>query len=297
MSGNIRIVALFLVLTAIFAAFGWLLGSLMWGEYWIYSLIFFLVLALLMNAIGYFLADRIVLWSYRVRIVNENEAPRLYRTVRRISQIYGLPMPRVGIIPTDTANAFATGRNPKKAVVAATEGILSLLNDEELDGVIAHEMGHVKDRDVLVMTVAATLAAAISFLARAFFWNMWFGGAKRGREGNGLMWIIAIIGLILVPIAALLLQLAISRGREYKADYVGATTIGKPLGLASALEKLEASNRRRPLRFGSPATANLFIVNPFSGASLMRILSTHPPIKERVKRLREMAWGKGFVTA
>jgi len=214
----------------------------------------------------------------------------VHRIVRQVSQMANLPMPRVALVPTDTPNAFATGRSPKRSVVAVTQGILRLLSEDELRGVLAHEISHVGNRDVLVMSVAATIAGAISFMARMFWWNSLFGGS-RNREGNGLAALLAVVGMVLAPVAAAFLQLAISRGREYKADRTGAKTIGDPLSLASALEKLEAANRRRPLRFGSPASQGLFIVNPFSGGGLVRIFSSHPPIQERVARLRALARG------
>src|SRR3989304_3497448 len=173
-----------------------------------------------------------------------------------------LPMPRVGLVPTDTPNALAAGRSPKRSVVAVTQGILRLLSEDELRGVLAHEISHVGNRDVLVMSVAATIAGAISVMARRFWWNSLLAG----------------VGMVLAPVAAAFLQLAISRGREYKADRTGAKTIGDPLSLASALEKLEAANRRRPLRFGSPASQGLFIVNPFSGGGLLPVFSSPPPV-------------------
>src|SRR5438093_877372 len=237
-----------------------------------------------------FASDRIVLWSYRAKLVAEAEAPGLYRVVRQVTQQANLPMPKVAIVPTETPNAFATGRNPQHAVVAVTQGILHVLTEDELRGVLAHEVSHVRNRDILVMSVAATLAGAISFMGRAFGWNMMFGGS-RSRDSNGFTVVIALIGMILAPIAALLVQLAISRSREYKADYSGAKTIGQPLVLASALEKLEVANRRRPITFGSPASQSLFIVNPFSGGAFVRIFSTHPPIQERIARLRDLAQG------
>jgi len=284
----LRTFALFGLLTVIFVFFGWILGSLWFGP--IAGMSLFLGLAVVMNVVSYFASDRIVLWSYRAKLVSESEAPSLYRIVRQVTQQANLPMPKVAIVPTQTPNAFATGRNPQHAVVAVTEGILSMLTEDELRGVLAHEVSHVRNRDILVMSVAATLAGAISFMARWFGWNMMFGGS-RDRDSNGLTIIIAVVGMILAPIAALLVQLAISRSREYKADYVGAKTIGQPLVLASALEKLEAANRRRPITFGSPASQSLFIVNPFRGGAFVRIFSTHPPIEERVERLRALAQG------
>jgi heat shock protein HtpX len=284
----LRTFALFGLLTVIFVFFGWFIGSLWLGP--VTGILLFLGLAVAMNVVSYFASDRIVLWSYRAKLVSESEAPSLYRIVRQVTQQANLPMPKVAIVPTQTPNAFATGRNPQHAVVAVTEGILQLLTEDELRGVLAHEVSHVRNRDILVMSVAATLAGAISFMARWFGWNMMFGGS-RDRESNGLTVIIAIIGMLLAPLAALLVQLAISRSREYKADYVGAKTIGQPLVLASALEKLEVANRRRPITFGSPASQSLFIVNPFRGGAFVRIFSTHPPIEERVERLRALAQG------
>jgi len=172
-----------------------------------------------------------------------------------------------------------------------TAGILTLLSEDELRGVLAHEISHVRNRDILVMSVAATLAGAISFMARMFGWNMLFGGGSRDRNGNAGTLILALVGMILAPIAAILVQLAISRSREYKADYSGAKTIGQPLALASALEKLEVANRRRPFTFGSPASQSLFIVNPFAAGAFVRMFSTHPPIQERIARLKALAQG------
>src|SRR5439155_235129 len=258
----LRTFGLFVLLTFIFVIFGWVIGSLWFGA--VTGIFLFLGLAVLMNVIAYFASDRIVLWSYRAKLVTEAEAPGLYRIVRQVTQQSNLPMPKVAIVPTQTPNAFATGRNPQHAVVAVTEGILSMLTEDELRGVLAHEVSHVRNRDILVMSVAATLAGAISFMARWFGWNMMLGGS-RDRNSNGVTVLIALIGMILAPIAALLVQLAISRSREYKADYTGAKTIGQPIALASALEKLEIANRRRPIAFGSPASQSLFIVNPFQG--------------------------------
>jgi heat shock protein HtpX len=289
MGAYLRTSGLFLLLTAIFVSLGWLVGTL-WIGAWT-GVGMFLILAVAMNAISYFASDKIVLWSYRAKVVTEAEAPGLHRIVRQVAHQASLPMPKVAIIPTQTPNAFATGRNPRHAVVAVTEGILRTLSEDELRGVLAHEVSHVGNRDILVMSVAATLAGAIAFMARWFGWNLMFGGS-RDREGNWLVFVLAIVGLVLAPIGALLVQLAISRGREYKADYAGAKTIGQPLVLASALEKLEEANRRRPLTFGSPAAQSLFIVNPFTRSGLgTRLFSTHPPMRERVQRLRDLAKG------
>ena len=214
-------------------------------------------------------------------MVQEHESPRLYRTVKRVSQMAELPMPRVAVIPTDTPNAFATGRNPDNAVVAATEGLMEMLDDDELEGVIAHEMAHVGNRDILVMTVAATIAGAIAFAARWAFFSAMFGR----RDGGSALLLVLVA--ITAPIAALLIRAAISRSREYKADATGAETIGKPWALANALEKLERGVKRKPIKHGNPASSHLFIVNPFKGG-LVGLFSSHPPTEERVLRLRKM---------
>jgi heat shock protein HtpX len=285
----LRLFVLFSALTLIFIVFGFAIGTV-WLNDWVTGAIVFLALAGIMNAVSYFLSDRIVLWSYRAKLVTEAQAPDVYRIVRQVSHQANIPMPRVAIVPSQTPNAFATGRSPKKAVVAVTEGILRILSEEELRGVLAHEVSHVGNRDILVMSVAATIAGAISFMARMFFWNTLFGGG-RSREGGGAVVILAVVGMVLAPIAALLVQLAISRSREYRADYTGAKTLGNPLPLASALEKLEVANRRRPINFGNPASQSLFIVNPFAASGFTRIFSTHPPVEKRVARLRDLARG------
>src|SRR5881628_1564471 len=275
MGAYLRTFALFVLLTGIFVVFGWAIGTVWLGNA-LGGVVTFLLLAGAMNAIAYFASDRIVLWSYRAKLVTEAEAPGLYRIVRQVTQ---------------PPNARPTGRNPQHAVVAVTQDILSLLSEDELRGVLAHEVSHVRNRDILVMSVAATLAGAISFMARMFGWNMLFGGGSRNRNGNAATLILALVGMILAPIAAILVQLAISRSREYKADYSGAKTIGQPLALASALEKLEVANKRRPFTFGSPASQSLFIVNPFAAGTFVRMFSTHPPIHERIARLKALAQG------
>ncbi len=283
MRATLRTAGLFLLLLGLFTAIGWALGTYFFDN-WILGAAIFVVLAGVMNAISYFLSDRIVLWSYRARLVEEKEAPKLFRVVRRVATHADLPMPRVAIIPTPTPNAFATGRNPQRAVVGVTEGIQRLLTDEELEGVLAHEMAHIKDRDILVMSVAATLAGAIAFMARFFWWSALFRGG--GNRGNA---VILLVIAITAPLAALLVQLAISRSREFKADDVGARTLGRPLVLARALERLEGANRRRPLQRGNPASGSLFIVNPFRGSLLARLFSTHPPMQARIERLKSLA--------
>ncbi len=289
MGARLRLFVLFASLTAIFVFFGWIIGSFLFLDP-VSGMVLFLILAAGINAISYFLSDRMVLWSYRAKFVTEAQAPELFAIVREVAQKARIPMPRVAVVPTQTPNAFATGRNPKHAVVAVTQGILGILNREELRGVLAHEVSHVRNRDILVMSVAATIAGAISYMAQIFWFNTLFGGS-RNRNGNGGEALLAIVGMILAPFAALLVQLAISRGREYKADYSGAKTVGQPLALASALQKLEAANKRRPIQFGTPASSSLFIVNPFSASTLTRLFSTHPPIGERIARLRALAQG------
>lgn len=285
MAGRARTIGLFMLLFALFAGIGWLLGGYFLQGNWILGMTLFLALAGIMNAVAYFYSDKIVLRCYRVKIVSEAEQPRAHRLVSNLALRANLPKPKIGIMKTPTPNAFATGRNPQRAVVACTTGILDLLNDEELEGVLAHELAHVKDRDILVMSVAATLAAAIAFLARTVWLSMFFG---RGRRDLNPLILLAVA--ITAPIAAILIQLAISRSREYKADYVGARTLGKPWALANALEKLEAGNRRKPLNYGNPTSASLFIVNPFRGRGFVTLFSTHPPIKERIRRLRELVF-------
>jgi heat shock protein HtpX len=214
----------------------------------------------------------------------------MHRVVRNLSQVMGIPMPRLYIIPSEAPNAFATGRNPEHAVVACTEGILDLLNERELAGVLGHELGHVKNRDILISSVAATIAGAIMMLANMARWAAMFGGHHRNdRQGGNAVGVVALLATaILAPLAAMLIQAAVSRSREYAADETGAKTCGDPLALASALKKLEAGARARPMAHAGPSTAHLFIVNPLSGRSLVTLFSTHPPIPDRVERLEKM---------
>jgi heat shock protein HtpX len=247
------------------------------------------VLAAVMNFGSYWFSDRIVLAVYRAQPVEESQAPDLYRIIRRLTTKGGLPMPRVYLIPSETSNAFATGRNPEHAAVAVTEGIMRMLDDEELEGVLAHELSHVKNRDTLTMTIAATLAGAITYLAQMAQWAAIFGGGRRDdEEGSGGGVFGALIMAILAPIAAMLIQMAISRAREFQADASGAHLAGRPWGLAKALEKLEVASKMEPMS-ATPATAHLFIVNPLRGDGLMNLFSTHPPTQERIARLRAMA--------
>ncbi len=248
-----------------------------------------LVMALVMNFVSYWFSDKMVLAMYRAQPVDEAAAPELYSMVRGLATRAQVPMPKVYIIPTDTPNAFATGRNPEHAAVAVTEGIMRILNREELEGVIAHELSHVKNRDTLIMTIAATMAGAITYLAHMAQFAAIFGGSRRDsdeRGGGGVFGALALA--ILAPIAAMLVQLAISRAREFHADATGAPIAGKPFGLASALEKLDQASKALPMD-ATPATAHLFIVNPLSGSMLRSLFSTHPSTEERVARLRAMA--------
>lgn len=260
-----------------------LIGS-HWGQN---GAILAFVLAAAMNFFSYFYSDKLALAMYRAQPVSREELPRAYEVVERMTSRLGLPMPKIYVIPADAPNAFATGRNPKHASVAVTHGILQLLNDEELEGVLAHELGHVKNRDILTSSIAATLAGAITLLARMMWWADLFGGyggGDRDRRGGGVFSTLAM--LILAPIAAMLIQLAVSRSREYEADATGAHITGNPYALASALEKLDAYSKRLPMPGGSPSTAHLFIVQPLlSRADFANLFSTHPPIPKRIERL------------
>lgn len=242
-------------------------------------------IAAAMNFFSYFYSDKIALAMYRAQPVAREQLPRAYQVVERLTQKAGIPMPKMYVIPTESPNAFATGRNPQHASVAVTHGILELLNDEELEGVLAHELGHVRNRDILTSSIAATLAGAITILARMGFWAGMFGGyggGERDREGGGLG---ALAMLILAPIAAMLIQLWVSRTREFEADASGAHLTGNPYALASALEKISTVSKRVPLP-ASPNTAHLFIVAPLlSGEMLASLFSTHPPIRARIEKL------------
>ncbi|MDA8086256.1 MAG: zinc metalloprotease HtpX [Nitrospiraceae bacterium] len=241
-----------------------------------------LIFALGMNAFAYWFSDKMVLRMYHAQEVDESTAPELYGIVRRLSTKAGLPMPKVYIIPQDQPNAFATGRNPKHAAVAATQGILRLLTPEELAGVIGHELSHVKHRDILISSVAATVAAAISYLAQMGQWALIFGGGRdRDRDESPLA---ALLMMFIAPIIAMIIQMAISRSREYSADQSGAELAGNPRFLSNALRKLDYASKRVPMG-ATPATAHMFIVNPLSGKFLLRLFSTHPPIEDRIRRL------------
>jgi len=281
MTNVLRTTVLLAALTALFLVIGGALGGNQ-------GLFIAFVFALLMNFASYWFSDKIVLSLYGAREVGLNEAPDLYRLVQRLAQRAGIPMPRVYIIPSDAPNAFATGRNPQHGALAVTEGILRMLDTDELAGVLAHELGHIRNRDTLIMTVAATLAGAITMLAHMAQWGAIFGFGRRDEEDSGGGGVLGLLFMaILAPIAATLIQLAISRSREFFADSTGATIAGAPSGLARALEKLHYASQRLPLD-ANPATAHLFIVNPLTGGSLMNLFSTHPPIEERIRRLRRM---------
>jgi heat shock protein HtpX len=263
-----------------------LLGGMAGGER---GMVIAFLFAGLMNFASYWWSDRMVLWMYGAQEVSEAEAPEFHALVRRLAQRAGLPMPKVYIMPTDTPNAFATGRNPEHAAVAATEGILRILTPDELEGVMAHELGHVRNRDILISTIAATLAGAVMMLARMAQFAAWFGaGRSDDEEGGGAGNLVGMILLaVLAPIAAMLIQMAISRAREFLADAAGAQISRKPWALADALEKLERAATALPMD-ANPSTAHLFIVNPLRGSSLLNLFSTHPPVEARVARLRAM---------
>ncbi len=244
-----------------------------------------LAFAAVLNFVSYFFSDKIALATYRAQPVGREDLPRVYNIVERLAQKVSLPMPKVYLIPTDSPNAFATGRNPNHASVAVTQGILSLLTDDELEGVLAHELGHVRNRDILISSIAATLAGAITYLASIARWGMIFGGMRGSRDDRGGGGIAAIAMMFLAPFAAMLIQLAVSRSREYGADDTGAHWTGNPYALASALAKIDAYSRQRPL-VATPSTAHLFIIAPFLGAgSFGSLFSTHPPTAKRIERL------------
>jgi heat shock protein HtpX len=271
------------LLLAVLTAMLVLIGGAIGGQQGMVVAFFF---AVVMNFFSYWFSDKIVLAMYRAQPVDEASAPGLYGIVRRLATRAGIPMPRVYVIPNDTPNAFATGRSPQHAVVAVTEGIMRILDEEELEGVLAHELAHVKNRDVLISTIAATLAGAITYLAHMAQWAAIFGG-RHSDDEEGTSPIAAMAMAILAPIAAMLVQMAVSRSREYQADASGARIAGKTWGLAKALEKLQMAQQVVPMQ-ANPATAHLFIVNPLSGRSFATLFSTHPPLEERIERLRAM---------
>ncbi len=267
------------VLTMIFVVVGRLIG----GQS---GMIIALILAGLMNFVSYWFSDKMVLAMYRAKPISEQEAPQLYSSVDRLTRSAGIPMPRIYMIDTDMPNAFATGRNPEHAAVAVTSGLMRLLNSDEIEGVIAHELAHVKNRDILIGTIAATMAGAVMVLANMARWAAIFGGG-RDDDDRGNMFVLLALS-ILAPLAAMLVQMAVSRSREYQADQTGAKVSGKPMSLANALLKLERGNKMVPAQV-APAMAHMFIVNPLRGGGIGTLFSTHPPIPDRVARLEAMA--------
>ena len=261
------------------------MGSAIGGRGGMYFAFF---MACAMNLFSYWFSDKIVLRMYGAREITEMENPAYYGIIRRLAVQAGLPMPKVYIIPSDSPNAFATGRNPDHAAVAATEGIMRILTPEELEGVMAHELTHVANRDILISTIAATIAGAISMLGNMLQWAAIFGSRSDDDEGGG-----GVLGglamAIIAPIAAMLIQMAVSRSREYLADEGGARMCGHPLALASALRKLDSGSRMLPMQEARPATAHLFIVNPLTAGGLLQLFSTHPPMEDRIARLERMA--------
>ena len=250
----------------------------------------FFVIGLAINFVSYWFSDKIVLMMYGAKLASEQELPQVYRIVQTLTQKAGMPMPKIYLMNSPVPNAFATGRNPEHAAVAVTTGIMNILDEKELTGVLGHELSHVQNRDILISTIAAGIAGAISMLSRS---ALWFGGSRDDREGGGHP-LAMILVAILAPLAAMIIQMAISRSREYAADESGARLTGLPMSLASALKKLETGVKRHPDN-AHPATAHLFIVSPLSGKSFISIFSTHPPTSERVKRLEDMAAGPKLI--
>lgn len=247
------------------------------------------LMAAVMNFGSYWFSDKIVLRMYNAQEITREVHPSFYGMVERLATRAGLPMPRVYIIPDESPNAFATGRNPEHAAVAATEGILRILSTEELEGVMAHELAHVKNRDILISTIAATFAGAISMIGNMLQWGAMFGAGRRDDEEGGSSLIGSLAMAIIAPIAAMLIQMAVSRSREYLADESGAVICGRPLALAGALRKLHNASQAIPMQDARPATAHMFIVNPLTGGGMMSLFSTHPPMEDRIARLEGMA--------
>jgi len=254
------------------------------------GMIWAFVMALIMNGVAYWFSDRIVLLMYGAKEIKEEQYPDIFSIIRELTMKMNLPMPKVCIINTPIQNAFATGRNPKHSAVVLTSGIINLLNERELRGVIAHELSHIKNRDTLISVIAATIAGAIFTLARIAQWSLYFGGGRRddNRNSNPLQLIGLLVLIILAPLAAMIIQLAISRSREYEADRTAGISTSDPISLASALRKLSEAVQRIPFKNANPTTAHMFIVNPLKGESLLTLFSTHPPISERIKKLEEL---------
>ncbi len=263
-----------------------MMGSAIGGKT---GMVFAFLMAAAMNFFSYWFSDKIVLRMYGAQEIGEQDYSAFYGMVRRLAQRAGLPMPKVYIIPDQSPNAFATGRNPQHAAVAATEGILRILTPDELEGVMAHELAHVQNRDILVGTIAATFAGAISMIGNMLQWGAMLGAGRSDDEEGGGGLIGSLVIAIIAPIAAMLIQMAVSRSREYLADETGAKICGRPLALANALRKLHNASQMIPLHDARPATAHMFIVNPLTGGSLLKLFSTHPPMEERIARLESMA--------
>jgi len=280
MSNMLKTTLFLALLTGLFIAVGGLVGGRS-------GMVMAFGLALVMNFVSYWFSDKIVLKMYRAQPIEENQLPVVQRIVRNLATRSGIPMPKLYVIPSDSPNAFATGRSPQHAAVAVTEGILRIMNETELEGVLAHELSHVLNRDMLISTVAATVAGAISMIASIAKWGLIFGGGSRDDEGRSANPIALLLAVILAPIAAAVIQMAVSRSREYQADASGAQLTRNPGGLASALSKLGQATQAIPMD-ANPATAHLFIVNPLTGRSLANLFSTHPPLEDRIARLRAM---------
>lgn len=282
MANSIKTTLLLGLLTGLILWFGQFLGGSQ-------GMVVAFAFAVLLNFGSYWFSDKIVLAMYRAREVSQSDAPQLYNMVHNLAMKANIPMPKVYVIPSGAANAFATGRNPRHAAVAVTEGILQIMTMEELEGVLAHELSHVKNRDILISSIAATLAGALMLMADMLRWGAMFGAASRDREDHagGIVGLIALS--LLAPLAAMLIQLAISRAREFEADASAARILGTGEPLARALEKLEFAAQRYPLE-ASAQTAHMFIVNPLRGDAFARLFSTHPPVEERIRRLRSMEW-------
>jgi heat shock protein HtpX len=278
MGNQIRTTVLMALLTVLIVVIGQLIGGRQ-------GMLIALLVAAGMNFFSYWYSDKIVLKMYNAQEVGSQEAPELYGIVQTLCRRANLPMPKVYVIPQEAPNAFATGRNPEHAAVAVTEGLIKLMSREEIMGVLAHELAHVRNRDILIGSIAATMAGAVMMLADMARWSAIFGGGRRDQEGGGGGGLGLILMSILAPLGAMLIQMAISRSREYMADATGASFAGTPEGLARALEKLGAYSKRLPMD-ANPSTAHMFIVNPLSGRSLMSLFSTHPPLEERIARLR-----------
>jgi heat shock protein HtpX len=285
MKNTVKTVFLMTLMMVLFLFIGEMIGGKS-------GLTYAFIFSLAMNFFAYWFSDKMVLASYRARQVSEAEAPRLYSMVHRLATRANIPMPKLYMIPTETPNAFATGRSPQHAAVAVTEGIMKIINDEELEAVIGHELSHVIHRDILTSTIVATFAGAIAYLAQILSWSLFFFGG-RGRDDDSSSVIGELFVIIVAPLAAMMIQMAVSRSREYKADEGGAKLSMKPLSLASALGKLEAGAQQIPMQ-AQPSTAHLFIVNPLSAQRFAKLFSTHPPTQERIARLEALAAGKNL---